>query len=150
MGAFEFLAYDSAGKERKGVLEGDSPRQIRQQLREQGLLPFSVDAVGQKEGTRGRGMSLRRGIRASDLALLTRQLATLTRAGLPLDDATATVAKQTEKPRLKRLMMGVRAKILEGHALAEGLGEFPHVFSELYRSTVAAGEQSGYLDMVLE
>lgn len=152
MGAFEFAALDAAGKERKGVLEGDSARQIRQQLRDQGLLPLHVDEVAQRESGQGRRplFSLSRGISATDLALLTRQLATLARSGLPLDEATATVARQSEKPRLKRLMLGVRAQVMEGHALAEGMGKFPHVFPELYRATVAAGEQTGHLDAVLE
>ena len=150
MGAFEYSAYDARGRERKGVLEGDSPRQIRARLREQGLLPVSVEPVVEKEAARPGGFSLRRGISAADLALITRQLATLVRAGLPLDEATATVARQTAKPRLKRLILGVRSRIMEGHSMADGLREFPHVFPELYRSTVAAGEQSGHLDTVLE
>jgi len=152
MGAFEYAALDKGGKERKGVLEGDSPRAIRQQLRAQGLIPLSVDEVAQKESAQKKGFSfrLRRGISATDLALLTRQLATLSRSGLPLDEATSTVARQSEKPRLKSLMLGVRARVMEGHTLADGFGKFPHVFPELYRATVAAGEQSGHLDAVLE
>jgi len=153
MGAFEYAALDQNGKERKGVIEGDSPRTIRQQLRDQGLIPLKVDEVAHKEAASGGkkfAFSFRRGISATDLALLTRQLSTLSRSGLPLDEATSTVARQTEKPRLKSLMLGVRAKVMEGHSLAEGLGKFPHVFPELYRATVAAGEQSGYLDTVLE
>lgn len=93
---------------------------------------------------------MQRGISSTDLALFTRQLATLVRSGLPLDEATGTVARQTEKPRLKRLILGVRSMIVEGHTLADGLGKFPHVFPDLYRATVAAGEQSGFLDAVLE
>lgn len=152
MGAFEYAALDKGGKERKGVLEGDSPRAIRQQLRTQGLIPLSVDEVAHKESGPKKGFSfhLRRGISATDLALLTRQLATLSRSGLPLDEATSTVARQSEKPRLKSLMLGVRARVMEGHTLADGFGKFPHVFPELYRATVAAGEQSGHLDAVLE
>jgi len=152
MGAFEYAALDKSGKERKGVLEGDSPRAIRQQLRDQGLIPLSVDEVAHKETAQKKGFSftLRRGISATDLALITRQLATLSRSGLPLDEATSTVARQTEKPRLKSLMLGVRARVMEGHSLADGFGKFPHVFPELYRATVSAGEQSGHLDAVLE
>ena len=152
MGAFEYAALDKSGKERKGVLEGDSPRTIRQQLRDQGLIPLSVDEVAHKETAPKKGFSfnLRRGISATDLALITRQLATLSRSGLPLDEATSTVARQSEKPRLKSLLLGVRARIMEGHTLADGFGKFPHVFPELYRATVAAGEQSGHLDAVLE
>lgn len=152
MGAFEYAALDKGGKERKGVLEGDSPRAIRQQLRDQGLIPLTVGEVEDRESTpkKGFALHLRRGISATDLALLTRQLATLSRSGLPLDEATSTVARQSEKPRLKSLLLGVRARIMEGHTLADGFGKFPHVFPELYRATVAAGEQSGHLDAVLE
>ena len=152
MGAFEYAALDKAGREQKGVIEGDSPRQIRNQLREKGLIPLTVEEVAQKESKKGAGRfrGIPRGISSTDLALITRQLATLSRSGLPLDEATATVAKQTEKPRLKRLILGVRSMIVEGHSLADGLGKFPHVFPDLYRATVAAGEQSGYLDAVLE
>lgn len=152
MGAFEYTALNDAGKEKKGVIEGDSPRQIRQQLREQGLIPLNVEEVAQRESSKqqGRFGQVGRGISATDLALITRQLATLSRSGLPIDEATATVAKQTEKPRLKRLILGVRSRVVEGHSLAEGLGHFPHVFPDLYRATVAAGEQSGFLDAVLE
>jgi len=150
MGAFEYVALDNAGREKQGVLEGDSPRQIRQLLREQQLFPLTVEEVMQKESARQRSFSFQRGISATDLCLLTRQLATLSRSGLPLAEATATVAKQTEKPRIKRLLLGVRNRVVEGHSLAEGLAAFPHVFPEIYRTTVAAGEQSGHLDLVLE
>ena len=152
MGAFEYVGLDKAGREQKGVIEGDSPRQIRSQLRDKGLIPLSVEEVAQRESkkTGGGFRNIQRGISSTDLALITRQLATLTRSGLPLDEATATVARQTEKPRLKRLILGVRSMIVEGHTLADGLGKFPHVFPDLYRATVAAGEQSGYLDAVLE
>jgi len=152
MGAFEYAALDRTGKEKKGVLEGDSPRAIRAQLRDQGLIPLTVDEVAQREASSDKKFSftLRRGISATDLALLTRQLATLFRSGLPLDEATATVARQSEKQRLKSLMLGVRARVMEGHSLADGMSKFPHVFPELYRATVAAGEQAGHLDNVLE
>jgi len=106
--------------------------------------------VAQQEPARSHGFRYQRGISATDLALLTRQLATLSRSGLPLAEATATVAKQTDKPRIKRLLLGVRNRVVEGHSLAEGLAAFPHVFPEIYRTTVAAGEQSGHLDVVLE
>src|SRR5512143_2482350 len=152
MGAFEFTAIDSSGKQRKGVLEGDTARHVRQQLRDQGLAPLTVEAVVQKEARSGspRAASLRRGVSATDLALITRQLATLVKAGLPLEEALHTTAQQTELPRLKSMMLAVRSRVLEGHTLADGLREFPQVFPELYRSTVAAGEHSGHLDVVLE
>ena len=149
MAAFEYTALDARGRERKGVLEGDAARQIRQQLREQGLTPLSVEGVRTREA-RTRKALFQRGISSTDLALITRQWATLVRSGLPVDEALATVSKQTEKARLKSMMAAVRSRVLEGHTLAVALGDFPHVFSDLFRSTVAAGEQSGHLDVVLE
>ncbi len=149
MPAFEYTALDPRGRERKGVLEGDAARQIRQQLREQGLTPLSVEAVRVREA-RSRKALFQRGISPTDLALITRQWATLVRSGLPVDEALLTVSKQTEKARLKSMMAAVRSRVLEGHTLAVALGDFPHVFSDLFRATVAAGEQSGHLDVVLE
>ncbi len=151
MGAFEYTALDAAGRERKGVIEGDSPRQVRALLREKQLLPLEVTAAAQIESTRERrALSLGRGPSSGDLALLTRQLATLSRAGLPLEEALLAVSQQTEKPRVQSILLGVRSKVVEGHTLADGLGDFPRVFPEIYRATVAAGEQSGHLDAVLE
>jgi general secretion pathway protein F len=151
MGAFEYTAVDAGGRERKGVLEGDTAKQVRQSLRDQGLFPVNVGAVNQEETTRDSSrFSLRRGLRASDLTLVTRQIATLVHSGLPLDEALQAVSEQTETPRVRNIVMGVRAKVMEGHSLADGLGDFPNAFDELYRATVAAGEQTGHLDTVLE
>ncbi|HET7756541.1 MAG TPA: type II secretion system inner membrane protein GspF [Steroidobacteraceae bacterium] len=150
MGAFEYTALDAAGKERKGLLEGDTPRHIRQLLREQQLLPVTVTEVAQREATRQRSFSLLRRVSPADLSLFTRQLATLVRAGLPLEEALLAVSQQTEKPRVQSIVLGVRARVMEGHTLADGFAEFPRVFPEIYRATVAAGEQSGHLDNVLE
>lgn len=151
MGAFEYTALDPAGKERKGVLEADTPRQIRQQLREQGWSPLAVVEVRQREARNQvrRGIFQRR-ISPVDLALITRQFATLVRSGLPIEEALQALSRQTEKPRLKSMLMAVRARVMEGHTLATAFEDFPHVFPDLYRATVAAGEQSGYLDSVLE
>ncbi len=150
MGAFEYQALDAGGRQRKGVLEGDTPRHVRTQLRERGLVPLQIQAVEEREARASRGPLLARGVSATDLALLTRQMATLVRSGLPLEDVLRTVSRQTEKQRLKSLMLAVRNRVLEGYSLAQGLGEFPHVFPDIYRTTVAAGEKSGYLDVVLE
>ncbi len=151
MGAYQYVAVDPGGKEHRGVLEGDTPRHVRQLLRERKLLPVEVAEVELRERTAARRQwTLRRGISGLDLALLTRQLATLVRAGLPLEEALLAVSEQTEKPRLKSILLGVRAKVLEGHSLAVGLEEFPHAFPTVYRATVSAGEQAGQLDTVLE
>jgi general secretion pathway protein F len=150
MGAFEYTALDNAGRETQGVIEGDTAKHVRQLLRERALLPVTVSEVAKKEAKRQGGFGLRRGISASDLSLLTRQLATLVKAGLPLEEALLAVSQQSEKPRIQSIMLGVRGKVMEGHTLADGLSEFPRVFPEIYRSTVSAGESSGKLDGVLE
>ena len=150
MGAFEYIALDNAGKERKGVLEGDTARHIRQLLRERQLLPVTVSEVARKEASRQRSFSLARRVAPADLSLFTRQLATLVRAGLPLEESLLAVSQQTEKPRVQSIILGVRSKVMEGHTLADGLAEFPRVFPEIYRATVSAGEQAGHLDNVLE
>lgn len=150
MPAFEFTALDVNGREQKGLLEGDSPRQVRQQLRERQWTPLTVQEVAAREARTARRFSLRRGVAAGDLALMTRQLATLVRSGLPLEESVRAVSQQTEKARLKSMLLGVRSRVMEGHTLAAGFADYPHVFPELYRATVAAGEQSGHLDVVLE
>ncbi|MDJ0927317.1 MAG: type II secretion system inner membrane protein GspF [Gammaproteobacteria bacterium] len=150
MGAFEYTAVDPGGKERKGVIEGDTARQVRQLLRDRKLLPLSVSEVAQKESTRQQSFSLRRSLSANDLALITRQLATLIQSAMPLEEALLAVGEQSDQPRVKSIVLGVRSKVMEGHSLADGLADFPRAFPELYRATVAAGEQSGYMDTVLD
>src|SRR5579859_7016603 len=150
MGAFAYTALDARGRELKGVLEGDTPRQVRQQLREQGLTPLEVLEAAEHEAKTPRAFGLQRGIGALDLALVTRQLATLVRSALPVEEALLAASEQCEKPRLKSMLLAVRARVMEGHTLAQGLGQFPHVFPEIFRATVAAGEHTGHLDGVLE
>ena len=150
MGAFEYVALDKAGKESRGLLEGDTPKHVRQLLRDRSLLPVKVTEVAQKEAHRQRSFSLRRGISPGELALVTRQLASLSQSGLPLEEALLAVSQQNDQPRTKSILLGVRAKVMEGRTLADGLAEFPQAFPELYRATIAAGEQSGHLDLVLE
>lgn len=154
MGAYQYRAVDTSGREKKGLLEGDTARSVRQALRDKQLLPIEVTEVAERGGKKKKekrgGLSLGNSLSATELALITRQLATMFRAGLPLDEALQAVAEQNDKARPKKIMLGVRARVLEGHTLASGLGEFPSAFPELYRATVAAGEQSGNLDGVLE
>ena len=150
MGAFEYTALDQSGKQSKGLVEGDTPKHVRQILRDRNLFPVSVTEVAQRESRRQHGFTLRRGISSGELALVTRQLASLSQSGLPLEEALLAVAQQNDQPRTKSILLGVRAKVMEGHTLADGFSEFPQAFPELYRATVAAGEQSGHLDVVLE
>jgi general secretion pathway protein F len=157
MAAFEYVAVDSGGRERKGVLEGDTARHVRQLLRDQALLPVSVtEVVGEQRevaaaGRRRRSaLSFQRGISAADLSLVTRQLATLVKSSLPLEESLLAVSQQTDKPKVRNILVGVRSKVMEGHTLADSLSEYPTSFPEIYRATVAASEQSGHLDAVLE
>ncbi|MBE9561400.1 MAG: type II secretion system F family protein, partial [Proteobacteria bacterium] len=145
MAAFEYIALNKSGNTRKGVLEGDTARQIRQQLRESDLIPLSINSVITTKRKQRTVI-----INATDLALVTRQLATLVRAGLALEEALRAISEQTDKAKLKSLLLAVRSRVLEGHSLADGLQDFPKVFPAVYRATVAAGEQSGHLDLVLE
>ena len=151
MGAFEYTALDASGRERRGVLEGDTAKHVRSQLREQQLLPVTVSELAAQEARRSsRSFSFGGGVSTNELSLLTRQLATLVRAGLPLDEALQAISQQSEKARVQSVVLGVRAKVIEGHTLADGLAEYPRVFPEIYRATVSAGEQAGHLDEVLE
>jgi general secretion pathway protein F len=152
MGAYEYVALDPLGRERKGLIEGDTPKHVRQLLRDKQLLPIEILETAQRElkQSRSRRPFMRRSLSSLDLALLTRQLATLLRSGLPLEETLQAVAEQTEKARVQRIVLGVRSKVVEGHPLAEGLRDFPQAFPEIYRATVSAGEQSGKLDSVLE
>jgi len=151
MGAYQYVAVDPRGKEHKGVLEGDTARHVRQLLRDRELMPVQIDEVESREKKRAASsVSIRRGVSGLDLAIVTRQLATLVRAGLPLDEALQAASQQTEKTRLKSIILGVRAKVIEGHTLANGLDDFPNAFPPVYRATVSAGEQAGQLDTVLE
>ena len=155
MSAFDYIALDAKGKESKGVIEGDGAKQVRQLLRDKGLMPLEItESIKKAQGKQSSGLHkplfLQRSISATELALLTRQLATLIQAALPLDETLLAVAKQTEKPRIKSMLYAIRSRVLEGHSLAVGLADYPKVFPELYRATVDAGEQSGHLDTVLE
>lgn len=152
MPAYEYVVLDAGGKQRKGLLEGDSPRHVRQQLREKGLVPLSVEPTVNKEGLKpvGGGFTVSRsGLSATDLALITRQMATLIAAGLPLEETLKALSRQSESPKVKGIMLAVRSRVVEGHSLAQAFSEFPRAFPELYRATVAAGEHSGHLDLVL-
>lgn len=151
MAAYEYKALDERGRERKGVLEGDSARQIRQLLRDQGLVPLAVDVASErKPRTSATLFSFSRRLGALDRVLFTRQLATLIAASLPIEEALQAIAQQSEKQHVTSLVMAIRSRVLEGHSLASSLAQYPGSFSQMYRSTVAAGEQSGYLDKVLE
>src|SRR3990167_3776619 len=156
MAAFNYQAIDSKGKQKKGISEADTERQARQILRDKELTPISIERISEKNKTTHSGEKKfsthfeRKKLKASELALLTRQLSTLLAAGIPLDEALTGVAEQSESNKVESVVLGVRSKVLEGHKLATGLATFPKAFPHLYTTTVASGEQSGKLDQVLE
>lgn len=151
MAAFEYIALDARGRQQKGVLEADSARQVRQLLRERQLAPLEVKATRTREqAVGGQRFGFNRGLSARDLALVTRQLATLVQAALPIEEALRAAAAQSTSSRIQSMLLAVRAKVLEGHSLAGSLREFPAAFPELYRATVSAGEHAGHLGPVLE
>lgn len=150
MPAFEYTALDTSGREKRGVIEGDSPRAARQLLRSKGFDPLAINQVhDRKEKSSVKGL-FSRGFSSTDLALFTRQLSTLVRSGTPLEESLRTVGNHTEKPRVKRIIMGVRSRVTEGFSLEKAMSEFPSAFPEMFRATIAAGEKSGYLDAVLD
>lgn len=150
MAAFEYLALDPRGREQKGLIEADSPRQARQLLREKQWSPLEVKQAKAKEDTSSGGFSFGRGLSARDLALVTRQLATLVQAALPIEEALRATAAQSTSQKIKSMLLAVRARVMEGHSLAGSLREYPSAFPELYRATVAAGEHAGHLGLVLD
>ncbi|KEQ18485.1 type II secretion system inner membrane protein GspF [Endozoicomonas numazuensis] len=151
MGVFAYEALDKKGKKRKGVLEADSARQLRQQLRSEGLAPVSIAESEQKSSGERASFSLfEKKASPGEVAMLTRQLATLVAASIPLEECLQALSRQVQKSHLKTMITTVRAKVLEGRTLAESLAIYPKTFDTLYCSMVAAGEKSGHLDTVLE
>jgi len=151
MAAWEYTALDTRGRERSGVIEGETARAARAALRERGLMPMTIEAVAEATSNRPGGRFSRwQSLNPTETALVTRQLATLVNAGLPIDACLNAVIRQSNNARIRRIMTAVRARVVEGQTLAQGLATFPRAFPDLYRATVAAGEESGHLDTVLE
>jgi general secretion pathway protein F len=150
MTAYRYRALNPDGKLVKGVQEGDSERQVRASLRTQQLRPVEVAESTEQTTGPALGRLFQPRISGAELALVTRQLATLVLSNLPLDECLQAVSEQSRKQRLKGLMLQVRSRVSEGHPLAYAMGEFPQVFSEMYRAMVKAGEAAGFLGLVLE
>ena len=149
MAAFEYTAFDEKGSRKKGLIEADTAKQARQQLRGIGLSPVEVDQVSSQQESKGGKIS-RDKISVPVISLITRQLSTLISAGQPVESALYAVSQQTTKNQAKKGLLSVRARVLEGYALSDALREFPRVFDSMYCASVHAGEQSGLLDIVME
>jgi general secretion pathway protein F len=152
MTAYRYRALNLEGKLVRGVLEGDSERHVRSQLRGQSLRPVEVGEanrpVSAKSGWRLPILQSR--ISVGDLAMVTRQLATLVESNLPLDEALQAAAQQSRSGRIKGMLLQVRSRVTEGYTLAYAMGEFPLVFNEMYCAMVNAGEHAGFLGPVLQ
>lgn len=145
MPAFDYVALSADGARRRGVTEAESAHQARQRLRDLGLVPLSVTSSRREAGSRAP----RARLSGDEVVLFTRLLGTLLASGLPVDDALTALSKQSEGAEFKRVALDVRARVLEGQGLADGLDQFPRVFPAVYRATVAAGAQTRHLPTVL-
>jgi general secretion pathway protein F len=145
---FRYQAYNVEGKLHKGVLEADSARQARATLRDQGLTPYRVEVIAANDPAGGARFS-RISLSATELTTLTRGLASLLEAGLTVEQAFYALIEQAERERVRQVLAALRGEVIAGNTIARALGAFPHVFSELYRTLVAAGEASGQLPRVL-
>jgi general secretion pathway protein F len=157
MPVFEYRGLNATGKQVTGLLEADSSKALRTQLRKVDV--FLTDVLGQSEARTGRKAAADREVHvtrlfrgrvsAEDVAIITRQLSTLLHAGVTLVESLAALVDQTEKDRLKRTLSDVKQRVNEGSSLADALGQHPRIFGNLYVNMVRAGEASGALDAVL-
>jgi general secretion pathway protein F len=146
MPEFRYEAVDARGKPRRGLIAAETARQVRDRLRVEGLVPTAVDAAAA-----GATVAVdRTRLSPTLLALATRMLATLTRSGMPVDQALDAVAEQADDARVARMFAALRAQIAGGEALASALSRWPRTFSDLYRGLVAVGAETGRLPEVLE
>lgn len=149
MTAFNHTSLDIDGKHHKGIIEADSPRQARNLLRQRRLTPVSVEEAvrTQKHTNYNRNFSSR--LTLNELSLTTRQLAVLTEAGLPIEQALLTLSRQSEKAKVRSIIAAIRSQVMEGKSLAESLEAYPATFPGLYRTSIKAAERAGNLDIVL-
>jgi general secretion pathway protein F len=151
MPAYRYEAADAAGRADRGVIEADSPKQARSQLRARGLTPITVDPLaGAGLAKRSGSSAFVRRLSTQEQALFTRQLASLIVSGLPLDEALGALADQAERQYVHELLAGIRAEVMGGSSLSVALAQNPKDFPDIYRALVSAGEHSGHLGMVLE
>jgi len=143
MDAFRYQAIDAAGASVRGVVEADTPREARTQLRARGLLPSTLDKVQARQ-------AWPRGLPAAQLSLLTRQMATLLESGLTMEQSFAALIEQAEAPSTREVLAGVKAELMAGASLAAALGSHSRTFPEFYRALVRGGEESGALPTVLQ
>ncbi|MCK6429807.1 MAG: type II secretion system inner membrane protein GspF [Burkholderiaceae bacterium] len=150
MAAYRYAAADGSGKETTGVLEADSARAARQLLRGRGLVPLTVEPVVSEAQKQALSLALGRRLSQTELAVITRQLASLLGAALPVADALTVMVEQSEKQSVRELMAAIRTDVLGGSSLSKALARHPRQFPDIYRALIAAGEESGKLGSVLQ
>ncbi len=148
MAWYAWTATNAAGKTQRGTLQAEGPKQVRQALRDQQLIPVSVTVTREQAASGGA----QKGVKLSTpvLSMFTRQLATLVNAALPLESALKAIAKQSEDKKLAAMVTDIRDKVVEGHTLFDAFSQFPRTFDKLYCTLVMAGEKTGHLGDVLE
>jgi general secretion pathway protein F len=149
--AFEYKALTASGQTKKGLLEGDSERQIRQMLRDDGLSPIAIQSLApQKKSEKNFFSSLLvQRIKVADLALFTRELYTLLDASIPLNQALKSLSNQSGSKLMSRFVTGLHTGVTEGYSLAMAMQRSSYSVSQEYIAIIQAGEESGYLDKVL-
>ncbi len=155
MAAFEYQALDAKGKTVKGITSGDHSKQVRSELRAQGLIPLEVKSVSESTLAKRSGDGKARGSRrikigVNDLSIITRQMATLLESGMTVEETLSAVIKQSEGRKIKTVMSDIRSSVTEGYSLSDAVALHPNSFPEIYRASISAGEQSGTLDNVME
>ena len=157
MAVYEYKGFDAAGKAVTGVIDADSPKGARSKLRRQQLFPTDVWQQKAGKATKGKGLSVEvdfgrffQRVGAQDLAAMTSQLSTLIGAGIPMVEALSALIDQVENQTLKLVLVEIREDVNQGDGLAKAMRKHPKVFNHLYVNMVAAGEQSGALDTVLQ
>lgn len=150
MPAYKYKAIDQNGIEVSGSLEGDTERHVRSILREKKLIPLLIKIINKEKQAKLRFSISRNTLSGSELAYFTRQLATLIKSGIPIDEALFAINEQNKKQHISNIILTIRSKILEGFTLSNSLADFPQSFPLIYSTTVSAGEQSGHLSLILE
>jgi general secretion pathway protein F len=149
--AFRYEAIDAGGATKKGVVNADSARAARTDLRGRGLVPLVVDAITGQVDDAGnvRARSFGDKLSTNELSLFTRQLASLLEASLPLEQALSALLEQAERAYVRDLVASIRSEVMGGSSLSDALSQHPRDFADIYRALVASGEQIGQLAHVL-
>ncbi len=150
MAIYSYKGLDKTGKELKASINAESLNAAKTRIKSMGIMLTEIKeetANLQKKG--GRSFSFSNGVSISDLALMTRQLATLLKAKIQVVEAFSALMDQTDHPRLKIVLSEIRQKVNEGSSLAQALSDYPDIFNNIYVNMVEAGEQSGTLEIVL-